>query len=207
MLVKFNRPNGGGEVFLNAEKIVCVDYGLMSSKITLESMSDIYVEEMPSEVMAKIQNALVPATLEVTTSPETLTMRDHFAMAVLPKLALTMGVYSAAARHAYEIADEMLIARDYPVWAEFSAWANTYFPTRLNTFLPRTEVKADYMQNTKWPITSQEFFQFIRMYAITKGYTLNPEISTNKEGRIIRKHNGNAVEMLYLEAEKGGIEA
>lgn len=71
-----------------------------------------YVYGNIKDVMAAVADAQSDNYTVLSEEKEGLTLRDQFAMAVLPKMIVIMALYSVAVREAYKIADEMMIARE-----------------------------------------------------------------------------------------------
>lgn len=71
-----------------------------------------YVYGDINEVMEAVEKAKNGEFTGLLEEKEGLTLRDQFAMAVLPKMIVMMALYSVAVREAYKIADEMMIARE-----------------------------------------------------------------------------------------------
>lgn len=111
-LVTFTKlGKGGGEVSVDADEVESVtdyrDGHYTGVTIKMKTAKGYIVVGEAGEVKAAIDAAQTPAVV----APEQMTLRDHFAVAVLPRLLMGFFEYSVASNHAYQIADTMLEAR------------------------------------------------------------------------------------------------
>lgn len=84
----------------------------------------------------------------------------------------------------------------------FEQWANTYFSKylgHLDIEIPRMEVMNDF-EKTKIHglITHQKFIRLLKKWCQLMEFEFNPQSLTNCSGRIIRKVEGEPIELIYI---------
>ena len=91
----------------------------------------------------------------------------------------------------------------------FLNWAQVYFSEisgNCDRLIPRAEVTDDFQSYTKksnW--TPNRFSKALRAYCdwdVPRIIALNPDEICGKDGRIIRKYNGKATEMFYIQTKE-----
>lgn len=88
----------------------------------------------------------------------------------------------------------------------FQHWADVYFSyenEHLDQLVPRSQAfeLAQKELNMK-SLTPQGFIKKLMAWCQFHGYTLNPKLLQNKQGRVIRKVNDKATEMLYIQTKE-----
>lgn len=85
----------------------------------------------------------------------------------------------------------------------FKDWAEVYFDPlgdHVNALVSRNEALDEFTKATKtqrW--TTNKFTKAIRAFCVYNGYVLNPKSLQNSQGRIVRKLNGEATDMIYIQ--------
>ncbi|MDR0714796.1 MAG: hypothetical protein LBF89_11160 [Bacteroidales bacterium] len=100
----------------------------------------------------------------------------------------------------YSIQQRMLLAS---MGQTFHDWAVVYFDAdgeHVNVMLPKDDTKNEYLRASgakNW--TTNRFSKSLKSFCNKYGYRLNPKEYRNTSGRIIRKHDGKSVEMIYIQ--------
>jgi hypothetical protein len=87
--------------------------------------------------------------------------------------------------------------------AQFNDWALVYFSSdsgNIDTMRSKEDAMKDFISaiNVKnW--STQKFTKSLKAFCRKYGYTFNPKAYLNSQGRIIRKHNDKATEMIYIQ--------
>lgn len=82
----------------------------------------------------------------------------------------------------------------------FKSWADIYFENQFNTEVVKLDAFEDFKDKSKlktW--TSNRFTKSLKYWCQYNEYKLNPSELSNKEGRIIKKVDGKAIEYFYVE--------
>jgi hypothetical protein len=91
----------------------------------------------------------------------------------------------------------------------FKEWADVYFDEfshRTDRLFVKRDAFQDFVETTKqrsW--NAQRFKKSLSAWCKYYNYTLNPEVLVNNKSRIIGKHQGLAVEFIYIKAFKEKI--
>ena len=85
----------------------------------------------------------------------------------------------------------------------FKDWAEVYFEPlgdKVNTMVIRETALDDFTKATKtqkW--TMNKFSKAIKAFCVYNNYVLNPKALQNSQGRITRKIDGVAKDMIYIQ--------